>query len=89
MPDRRGALQEHLRKHDIGMAIHYPIPIHLQPAAKTLGHKGGDFPVVERHADRILSLRHHQELTEESRSAMLRTRSTTSTARERQIRGES
>ena len=65
MPDQREALQEHLRKHDIGMAIHYPIPIHLQSVAETLGHKGSDFPVVERHADRILLLRHHQQITEE------------------------
>jgi dTDP-4-amino-4,6-dideoxygalactose transaminase len=54
--DRRDELQEHLARNGVSTAIHYPIPIHLQPAAKELGHRRGDFPVAERQADRILSL---------------------------------
>ena len=61
--DRRNELQAHLQNRGIGTAIHYPIPIHLQPAAKSLGHKKGDFPVTERQADRILSLPIHQFLS--------------------------
>jgi dTDP-4-amino-4,6-dideoxygalactose transaminase len=42
--DRRDELQEYLKSRGIKTAIHYPIPIHLQPAARELGHKKGDFP---------------------------------------------
>lgn len=62
--DRRDELQAHLADRKIGTAVHYPIPIHLQPAAKSLGHRPGDFPVVEMQAGKILSLPHHQFLTE-------------------------
>jgi dTDP-4-amino-4,6-dideoxygalactose transaminase len=54
--DRRDELQAHLRSIGIKTAIHYPVPIHLQPAAKSLGHKMGDFPMTERQAERILTL---------------------------------
>jgi dTDP-4-amino-4,6-dideoxygalactose transaminase len=54
--DRRDELQNYLRERGIKTAIHYPIPIHLQPAARGLGHKNGDFPVTERQAGRILTL---------------------------------
>lgn len=60
--DRRDALQRHLADQGIGSAIHYPVPIHLQPAAALLGHVSGDFPVVERQAERILTLPVNQSL---------------------------
>lgn len=60
--DRRDELQQFLSKHGIGTAIHYPIPIHLQPAAKALGYKLGDFPRTEEQAKRILTLPVHQLL---------------------------
>lgn len=63
--DRRDELQKFLSSRGIGTAIHYPIPIHLQPAAAALGHKRGDFPMVERQADRILSIPVHPYLTED------------------------
>jgi dTDP-4-amino-4,6-dideoxygalactose transaminase len=62
--DRRDELQAFLRERGIGTAIHYKIPIHLQPAARALGYAPGAFPVVERQATRILSLPVHQFLTE-------------------------
>jgi dTDP-4-amino-4,6-dideoxygalactose transaminase len=62
--ERRDELQRHLADNGIGTAIHYPIPIHLQPAAQELGHRRGAFPVTERQADRILSLPIHQFLGE-------------------------
>jgi dTDP-4-amino-4,6-dideoxygalactose transaminase len=46
----------------IGTGIHYPIPIHLQPAYRDLGYQIGDLPVTEQCADRILSLPMYPEL---------------------------
>jgi dTDP-4-amino-4,6-dideoxygalactose transaminase len=63
--DRRDELQRDLAHRGIGSAIHYPVPIHLQPAAKGFGYKLGDFPVTERQAARILTLPIHQSLKAE------------------------
>jgi dTDP-4-amino-4,6-dideoxygalactose transaminase len=54
--DRRDALKEYLAARGVDTAIHYPVPIHLQTAAKPLGYGAGSFPVTERQASRILSL---------------------------------
>jgi dTDP-4-amino-4,6-dideoxygalactose transaminase len=54
--ERRDELQSHLRAVGIKTAIHYPVPIHLQPAAADLGYRKGDFPATERQAERILTL---------------------------------
>ena len=61
--EQRDALKEHLAGKGISVGIHYPVPIHLQPAYEDLGHKRGDFPVTEAYADRILSLPMYAELT--------------------------
>lgn len=52
----------HFRKCGIGHGIHYPVPIHLQPACASLGHGPGDFPVSEKCASRFLSLPMFPEL---------------------------
>jgi len=44
--------------------VHYPRPIHLQPAYRDLGYAAGDFPVAERLAGEVLSLPMFPELTE-------------------------
>jgi dTDP-4-amino-4,6-dideoxygalactose transaminase len=54
--ENREVLQGILAKENIGTGIHYPIPLHLQKAYISLGHRPGDFPVCERAAERILSL---------------------------------
>ena len=41
--EERDNLKNYLSKKGIGTSIHYPVPIHLQPAAKFLGYKKGDF----------------------------------------------
>ena len=64
--DRRDELADFLASRGIGSAVHYPIPIHLQPAARSLGHHAGAFPVAERQAKRILSLPIHPFLTSEN-----------------------
>ena len=53
---KRDKLQEYLSKRNIGTAIHYPIPPHLQKAYKYLNYKKGDFPVAEKLANHSLSL---------------------------------
>ena len=63
--DRRDQLQSYLAQRGIGTAIHYPVPIHLQPAARDLGYRKGQFPAVERQAERILTLPVNQSLTED------------------------
>ncbi len=62
--NERDALQKILTEAGIGIGIHYPVPIHLQPAYRLLGHKAGDFPETERQAARVLSLPMFPELTE-------------------------
>jgi dTDP-4-amino-4,6-dideoxygalactose transaminase len=59
----RDALQAELAERGIGTGIHYPRPIHLQPAYRALGYTRGDFPVAEQAADRILSLPMYPELS--------------------------
>jgi dTDP-4-amino-4,6-dideoxygalactose transaminase len=60
--DREG-LMNHLRMAGIGTAIHYPIPLHLQKAYKSLNYQPGDFPVAEKVAVEIMSLPMYPQLT--------------------------
>ena len=60
--EKRDALQRYLMAHGIETAIHYPIPIHLQPAASNFGYSKGDFPVTEAQSEQILTLPIHQYL---------------------------
>jgi dTDP-4-amino-4,6-dideoxygalactose transaminase len=62
---QRDALQVYLRERGVETVVHYPVPIHLQPAAKNLGYTGGQFPNTEQQAERILSLPIHQFLKNE------------------------
>ena len=60
----RDNLKDYLIANNIDAKIHYPIPMHLQPAAKFLGHKIGDFPISEKVSNTILSLPVHEFITE-------------------------
>jgi dTDP-3-amino-3,4,6-trideoxy-alpha-D-glucose transaminase len=53
---QRDRLQNFLKKHGIGTAVHYPLPVHLQPAYRHLGYEPGSLPVTERLAQDVLSL---------------------------------
>ena len=63
--DNREALMEHLKKLGVASGLHYPIPIHLQPAYSELGYKQGDFPITEAYAETILSLPMYPELDDD------------------------
>jgi len=62
---RRDELVAYLSAHEIEAKIHYPIPLHLQEAAKGLGYSRGDFPVAERQADMVVTIPAHQYITRE------------------------
>lgn len=59
---RRDALRQRLQEQGVGTQIHYPVPVHLQPAYADLGYRKGSLPVTERLCDRILSLPMHPGL---------------------------
>jgi len=58
----RDRLRARLAKNGVSAGIHYPCPLHLQPASKHLGYAIGDFPKSEIYADEILSLPMFPEL---------------------------
>ena len=60
----RDRLQRFLSAAGVQTGIHYPVPVHLQPAYAALGHREGDFPVAESLCARVLSLPMFAELTE-------------------------
>jgi dTDP-4-amino-4,6-dideoxygalactose transaminase len=58
----RDRVRDALAARGIGTGIHYPVPIHLQPAYHSLGYGRGEFPVTEAYAGEILSLPMYPEL---------------------------
>lgn len=62
--ERRDELQAHLKAKEIGTAIYYPIPLHLQQCFAYLGYKQGAFPESERASKEVLSLPVYPELTQ-------------------------
>jgi len=63
--DRRDELQIYLEKNGVQALVHYRLPLHLQPAAKSLGYTEKDFPKTMELSSRILSLPLYPELKEE------------------------
>jgi dTDP-4-amino-4,6-dideoxygalactose transaminase len=61
----RDQFQRALHQKGIQTGIHYPIPVHLQPAYADLGYKEGEFPHAEQAANEVLSLPMYPELTAE------------------------
>lgn len=70
---KRDALVRHLHKNGIHPLIHYPVPLHLTPALKFLGHKKGDFPASEVRASTMISLPLYAELREKEVSHIVTT----------------
>ncbi|HTY36189.1 MAG TPA: DegT/DnrJ/EryC1/StrS family aminotransferase [Bacteroidota bacterium] len=59
----RDRVQQALKEAGIATGIHYPIPLHLQPAYRYLNIPAGSYPVAERFAGELLSLPMYPELT--------------------------
>jgi len=61
----RDSVRAALGERGIPTAVHYPLPLHLQPAFAFLSESAGSFPVAEAAAERVMSLPMHPYLTEE------------------------
>ena len=64
--EQRDELREHLQKDGVSTGLHYPIPVHLQPAYRNLGYKEGDIPESEKTCREVLSLPMYPELSDEA-----------------------
>ena len=63
--EKRDELMAHLLEHGVDTRIHYPIPIHLQDAAKDLGYRAGSFPNAEKYAKTMISLPIYPDLSDD------------------------
>ena len=68
----RNKLLFYLRKNHIDAKIHYPIPMHLQPAAKKYGYKKGDFPICEEISDTTISIPVHEFINEKQMNFVIK-----------------
>ena len=62
---KRDSVMKHLNDNGISTGIHYPVPIHLQPAYGFLNYRQGSFPAAEKDAKEILSLPLFESITKE------------------------
>lgn len=66
----RDVLARHLASRGVETAIHYPLPLHLQPAYAFLGGRRGDFPVAEEACETVLSLPLYPRMSDEQVEAV-------------------
>ena len=69
--EKRNELVSYLIHNGIDAKIHYPVPMHLQPAAKSFGYVKGDFPMAESLADCTISLPVHEFITMEQQDRVI------------------
>ena len=69
--DHRDELKKTLMANGVDAKIHYPIPMHLQPAAAHLNYSAGDFPHAEFICESILSLPVHEFITQKQLQKMV------------------
>lgn len=63
--DDRAGVEARLKTSGIPTAVHYPVPLHLQPVFAPLGYRVGAFPAAERAAERVISLPMHPYLDDD------------------------
>lgn len=61
--DKRDDVLKQLESRGVGAGVHYPVPLHLQPAYAELGYSVGDLPVTEAVASTCLSLPLYPEMS--------------------------
>jgi dTDP-4-amino-4,6-dideoxygalactose transaminase len=69
--EKRDELLAYLLKNGVDAKVHYPIPMHLQPAAAGQGYRKGDFPVTESQSASLITLPVHQHLSPEQVDYMI------------------
>ncbi|MBN2017258.1 MAG: DegT/DnrJ/EryC1/StrS family aminotransferase [Candidatus Cloacimonetes bacterium] len=68
---KRDELQNKLDEANVGNAIYYPVPLHLQECFAFLGYKEGDLPESEKAADEVISIPIYPELTKEQKDYVI------------------
>lgn len=71
--NRRDALMKRLKEKQIGHAIYYPVPLHMQQCYAELGYKAGDFPNSEQRAQQVVSIPVYPYLTEDEQAFVIET----------------
>lgn len=69
--ENRKQVQTRLQEMGVPTAVHYPIPMHLQPVYSNIGFKAGDFPFSEKAAERVMSLPMHPYLDEKTQDKIV------------------
>lgn len=69
----RDKLRAYLAERGVGTEIYYPVPLHVQPCFKNLGHRIGDFPESERAAEEALAIPVYPELSENAPTYVVET----------------
>jgi UDP-2-acetamido-2-deoxy-ribo-hexuluronate aminotransferase len=70
VPDR-AKVEQGMKARGIPTAVHYPVPLHMQPVFANLGQGVGSFPISEAVAQRVISLPMHPYLTEEQQAQVV------------------
>ena len=69
--ENRDELLNYLRSKDIGCAVYYPLPLHLQECFSYLNHKKGDFPITEELTEKVISIPVFSEITKEQQDYVI------------------
>ena len=70
---KRDAVMQKLKDNNIGCALYYPLPLHLQDCYRSLGYREGDLPESETAAKETLSIPVYPELTEAMQNKVIET----------------
>jgi len=71
LDNKRDQVIKSLQENQIPYAIHYPLPLHMQPSMESLGYKEGDFPIAEQASKEVLSLPMHPFITIEEQEQII------------------